>query len=150
MAEVLGAIASGISVAQITFQFIGFVHKLQQLRDIPEELQNIVADLEFLGRLVTPMVPILERSVKVDPSSELLASVVHCSEVASSLYELVTKLNQRSNGSIVKRSLGVLNAGLRKDEVRTMQTRLESSKNSLLLAMTMYSPFESTSFTLIQ
>jgi hypothetical protein len=141
MAEVLGVVASGISVAQVAFQFISLVHKLQQFRDIPEELKNIVTDLEFLGRLVGPLIPILERSVKIDASSELLPSVIHCKEVALSLHELVARLNHHSNGSIVKRSLGVLKAGLRKDEVRTMQTRLESSKSSLLLALAMYSPF---------
>jgi len=151
MAEVIGVVASGISIAQITFQFIGCAHKLQQLRDLPNELQSIVTDLELLRRVLSPLVSALESSDKVDASSEnLYASVLHCNEVASSLCKLATKLNKNLNGSIVKRSLGMLNTGLRKDEIRTMETRLESSKTLLLLAMAAYSSINDPTFTSTQ
>lgn len=151
MAEVLGVIASGISVAQITFQFVGFAHKLQQLHDLPDELQKIFTDLELLRQLLSPLVSALDSSGKVDASSENLHdSIVHCNEVASSLCTLATKLNKNSDGSIVKRSLGILKTGLRKDEIRTMEMRLGSSKTSLLLAMAVYASVDRPSFSNLQ
>jgi len=141
MAEVLGVVASGISVAQIAGQLLGCVQQLRTLcralRDTPGELQGILDELEILGEVFYQL-----RALQIDSSqpgySALRASLGHCRMAASKL-ETIAVAGSRALQDSKKRAWFLMKAVLRREEVRELKVQLEAAKSLLHLAMTCYS-----------
>ena len=141
MAEVLGIVASGISVAQIAGQLLGCIQQLRTLcralRDTPGELQGILDELEILGEVFYQL-----GALKTDSSqpghSALQASLSHCRAAASKLEDLATRGSRPLRDS-KRRSLYLMKALLKRGEVRELSVKLEAAKSLLHLAMTCYS-----------
>jgi len=138
MAEVLGIVASGVSVAQIAGQLLGCVQQLRTLcralRDTPGELQGILDELEILGEVFYQL-----GALKTDSSqpgySALRASLGHCRTAASKLETIAIAGSQPLQDN-KKRAWFLMKAVLKREEVRELKDQLETSKSLLHLAMT--------------
>lgn len=138
MAEVLAVVASGISVAHIAGQLLNCVHQMRgfyrTIRNVPEELEQILNEVEILGRILVQLGDLGRH----DPgTSALQASVEHCRRAVLSLEILAT----RSRGHLARnnKKLNLVKVSLRKDELRDLKVQLEAAKSLLHLAMTCYS-----------
>jgi hypothetical protein len=124
MAEILGVVASGISVAQIAGQLLSCI---QQLRTLCRVLRDIFYQLG---------------AFKTDSSqpgySALRASLVQCHNAASKL-EAVAKAGSEPLQSNKSRKWFLIKAVLKREEVKDLKTQLEAAKSLLHLAVTCYS-----------
>ncbi|KAE9370181.1 ankyrin [Stipitochalara longipes BDJ] len=141
MAEVLGVVASGLSVAQIAGQLLSCIQGLRALcralRDTPGELQGILDELEILGEIFYQLGPI-QTGTSQPGHSALQASLTHCRKAASKLDILANQTLrplQRSKHATWFR----VKAVLKLEEVRDLKVQLERAKSLLHLAMTCYS-----------
>jgi len=138
MAEVLGIIASGISIAQIAGQLVSCVQQLRafcrSMRDIPNELNRILDEVQILGEVFTQLGEFEGAS-----SGLLQASLLHCKAAAATLERLAEKSNDLVIDDRGKKPWGRLRATLRKEELRELRERLEATKSLLQLAMTCHS-----------
>jgi hypothetical protein len=144
MAEVLGIVASGISIAQIAGQLLACVKTLRAfsraVRDLPEDLSRIFNELEILCEVFYQLDALNEGSASTGGSRFLEASLVQCGAAAATLEALATRTNVSfKEGSNKSGPWKVIKALLKKDELEELKRRLESAKSSLHLAMTCYS-----------
>jgi prenyltransferase beta subunit len=144
MAEVLGIVASGISVAQIAGQLLACVKTLRSLsravRDLPDDLCRILDEAEILGRMFYQLEALNKCSPSPGGSNILEASLAHCAGVAATLEALATRANVSFKGGNSKsRPWEFIKALLKKDELEELKNRLESAKSLLHLAVTCYS-----------
>lgn len=142
MAEVLGVIASGISVVQLAAQLLACVRQLQSfsrtVHNIPEDLSNTLKELELLGEIFCQLDVLKDLSSSAQSSRLLEAGLAQCRAAASALETLVTHFNAPSQEHR-PRVWRTIKAGLKKDEVDELRNRLESVKSLLHLAMTCHS-----------
>jgi len=140
MAEVLGVIASGISVVQIAGQLVKCVNQLhsicRSIRDFPSELQLVLNDIEILGELLQELYNTEETSIHPGGSSLLRASLAHCEAAASSLELVVARTNNRISQSNAKLSWKMIKGLWKKNEIANLKQRLNDAKLLLHLAMT--------------
>lgn len=138
MAEILAVVASGISVVQLAGQLLNCVHQLRifyrTIRDIPEELQRVLNEVEILGQILSQLGTLSPN----DPgTSALQASLEHCGGAVSTLGKMAT----RSQGQLGRnnRKLNLARVALRKEELKELKVQLEAAKSLLHLSMTCYS-----------
>jgi hypothetical protein len=141
MAEVLGVVASGVSVVQIAGQLLSCIQGLRvlcrALRDTPGELQGILDELEILGEIFYQLGAI-QTGTSQPGHSALQASLIHCRKAASKLENLASQGSrplQKSKHTTWFR----VKAVLKLEEVRDLKIQLEAAKSLLHLAMTWYS-----------
>jgi hypothetical protein len=146
MAEVLGIVASGISIAQIAGQLLACVKTLRSfsraVRDFPEDLSRILNEAEILGQMFYQLDALNKCSPSTRRSDILEDSLVHCAGVAASLEDLATRANavfKQESRRKRQRPWKFIKAVLKKDEIEELKTRLESAKSLLHLAMTYHS-----------
>jgi hypothetical protein len=147
MAEVLGIVASGISVAQIAGQLLACVKTLRSfsraVRDLPDDLCRILNEAEILGQMFYHLDLLNKCSPSTGGSDILEASLVHCAGAAATLEALATRANvsfkQESCKKRQRPPWKFIKAVLKKDEIEELKTRLESAKSLLHLAMTYHS-----------
>jgi hypothetical protein len=147
MAEVLGIVASGISVAEIAGQLLASVKTLRSfsraVRDLPDDLCRILKEAEILGKMFYQLEVLNKCSPSPEGSDILEASLVHCEGVAATLEALATRVNASFKQESCKKRQQppwkFIKAMLKKDEIEELKTRLESGKSLLLLAMTYHS-----------
>jgi hypothetical protein len=141
MAEVLGIVASGISVAQIAGQLLGCIQQLRTLcralRDTPGELREILDELEILGEVFYSL-GALETDSSQPGHAALRASLTHCRTAASKLQVVVTRSSRALHGERIK-PWHLMKAVLKREDIKDMKGQLEATKSSLHLAMTCYS-----------
>jgi hypothetical protein len=144
MAEVLGIVASGISVAQIAGQLLACVKTLRSfsraVRDLPEDLSRIFNELEILGEVFYQLDALNDDSSSTGGSRLLEASLVQCGAASATLEAVATRANVSfKEGHSKSRPWKFIKALLKKDELEELKSRLESAKSLLHLAMTCYS-----------
>lgn len=141
MAEVVGFVASGASVAQIAGQLLSCMQHLRMLcralRDAPEELQDIINELEILGEIFYQL-GTFKSETSQNGYSALQASLTRCRKAASKLEALATP-SSRTLQSNQTTPWSRLKAVAKMDETKKLKTQLEAAKSLLQLAMTCYS-----------
>jgi hypothetical protein len=144
MAEVLGLVASGISVAQIAGQLLGCIKQLcalcRALRDTPEELQGILEELEILGEIHYQLGTFQPDSSRLGHNA-LRLSLINCRKAASNLEVLVTR-SSRSLQADKKRPWHLVKVVLKREEIKELKAQLEAAKSLLHLSMTWFSLYE--------
>lgn len=140
MAEVFGAIASGIGVAGVAAQFADGIRKLCQfcsdVREAPEEVRYAVNELGILTNLLSGMELQLRSQRTQRPAYENLEPVLlFCQQgtqqIAAVFGELNTEMTKRRKRSSLK-------AAWRKPELDRCLQKIERAKMSLTLAHSMY------------
>jgi hypothetical protein len=102
MAELLGVVASGISVMQIAGQLVGCIQQLRtfcrSMRDLPEDLQRTLQELQILSEVFCQPETFNSGDVQTASTELLHISLLNCQAAASSLEGLVSKTNKRYAG----------------------------------------------------
>lgn len=148
MAEVLAVVASGISIAQIAGELLSCILKLRTLcralRDMPEELEGTLDELEVLGKIFCQL-GAFETDNSQPGHSALQAGLTQCRKTATKLQALATagsRPQERNKSQILSRVKAVMKIEEVKDlksELDAAKAQLEAAKLSLQLAMTCYS-----------
>jgi len=145
MAEILGVVASGISVAQIAGQLLGCIEQLRtfctSIRDIPEYLQSTLNDIETLGLIFARIETFDESTFLVEVSRFLQASLRDCQAAASALESLTTRTLLPLNRKSALHPVHLVKAVLKKEEMKELKARIDSAKSSLQLAMSCHSTY---------
>jgi hypothetical protein len=142
MAELLGVVASGISVVQIAGQLGGCIQGLREfsrtMRDVPEDLQRTLQELQILSEVFSQMESLSNGDGEMARAGLLQISLMNCQAAATSLEKLTSNYNKSLSGSSKGRSLHILRATLKKPAMKELKDRLEAAKSLLHLAMTCY------------
>jgi hypothetical protein len=146
MAEVLAVVASAISIIELAVQLTKGVQQLgtlhRSIRDIPDELETTLRELESRSHILNHVEPLPDQGLDF-----LQASLENCRTAATSLEVVVQRAAQSlKRGS--KLRLGAIGAKFRvvmkKKEIQELKMRIDSADKMLSLAMhcyQMYMPF---------
>jgi hypothetical protein len=142
MAEVLGVVASGLTIAQIAGQIISSAQQFQALsryvRNVPENLRSTLDEIEMAAQLFAE-VKAFDESAFPGQGSLLQNYLLKCQAASSSLQELVTNIVRPFQKKSKFRAKYLIKAVLKKDEIEELKAKLDSTKASLQMAMTYYS-----------
>ncbi|KAK8057507.1 hypothetical protein PG996_011444 [Apiospora saccharicola] len=133
MAELVGIVASGISIAELAGRIVAAGLKIKNLlgeiKNVSEDLQDLHEYLNFIHSLGLQLQSIKHNPV--DTNSPLQLAIFRCDTAAASLGGLVDEL---SNLVKEKGIRGKLRAVLQKDMVKNLKKRLSRDINLLSLA----------------
>lgn len=140
MAEILGFVASVVSVTQVAGKVSVIVMKLQRLwsevKDVPESINALMMHLELLY----PMLSEMEKQYNQAPATVqadrlAILSLDHARQAAQNLEKLVEDLHQQLESTRrVKRGVSKAKAVLRKDLICTYKERLQNALQLLSLS----------------
>jgi translation initiation factor 2 alpha subunit (eIF-2alpha) len=135
MAEIFGAVASGIGIAGVAAQAIDGIRKLQtfcnDVRDAPEEITYMTNELEILLGTIAGIEAQIQRNAS-NPTSALR----FVAQSVNSLNAVIQKLNVEI---AQKRKLGSMKTAWKKKVLEAHMAKIERSKTSLGLAVSAYS-----------
>ena len=146
MAEVIGIVGSGISIATLAVQIAGTVVKLKsywdEVKDAPEDIWLLMEELEELNMLLSTIRDNLQR----DPMSNTIAAAIpaskcldHCQRGARRLQELTEDLHADINTERgAKLRWASAKVVMKKDKIKRYKSRLESSIRLLTLSYQFY------------
>ncbi|KAI9647884.1 hypothetical protein NHQ30_004272 [Ciborinia camelliae] len=142
MAEVLGAVASGISVAQLAGNLASSVIKLKnywdQIQDAPDDIAFLARELDNQQFILRS---ILESQLKLTssgrPSNSFLERTLQlCQDSSDELNELVNALAQDINSnSRWKKKLGATKVVLKNDQLKKLKRRMKNATRLMNLAI---------------
>lgn len=135
MAEMLGAVASGISIAQFAGSIIkiGFRIKslLEDIRDVPDDLQHHLGQIQVLA----PLLAEIDHGPSIS-NGALLAAAKQCQQAARELEVLASELsNQVQSSQGFNRRFRSLQAVLQKSALARHEKRMQVSMQMLMLAL---------------
>lgn len=133
MAEVVGAVASGISFGTLAAQITISISKIKtfwdNVKEVPEDITMLVEHIEHLGRVLAEIEedqrrnPFTTQIIGPDSTSKCLE---YCRKGFKRLEELVDDLNadiQASNG--LKRKFACVKLVLKKDKIKKYKSNFE-------------------------
>ncbi|OBR03407.1 hypothetical protein CH63R_12534 [Colletotrichum higginsianum IMI 349063] len=136
--EVLSGVSSGFAVVSLALQLAEKVTKIhdfwRSVRDAPDELGSIAAELEFLERVYIGIAHNAQRET-IDP---ILTKALEDGQQEVTRFEaLVSPLRKRcETESRIKRKWASLVAGVwRKEEVAEFRNSISRTKSTLLMAL---------------
>ncbi|KAK6225205.1 hypothetical protein QIS74_01252 [Colletotrichum tabaci] len=136
--EVLSGVSSGFAVVSLALQLAEKVTKIhdfwRSVRDAPDELGSIAAELEFLKRVYIGIAHNAQRET-IDP---ILTKALEDGQQEVTRFEaLVSPLRKRcETESKIKRKWASLVAGVwRKEEVAEFRDSISRTKSTLLMAL---------------
>jgi hypothetical protein len=138
--ELLGLAASSISIASLAIQLADSIQKLKAfcdtVKDAPNDLQLVVAEVEVLSLGLEEIVEYLKVHERAGPRTAALPPAVSkslwlCQVSADGLRTLVRGLEQ-SMGE--RKMRGAIKIAFRKEKIERMKNRLQSAKLTLLIA----------------
>ena len=142
MAEVLGVIASGVSIGSITIQIVGSVQQIldfwSSIKDAPTDIQDLLEELQILANLLSEV----DSSQNNGPnSSSQLAAAKYCKNAATSITDVVKDLADGFAMSKGRRRWTAVIAVLKEKKMAKSLQRLERAKMMLFLAQQCYTQF---------
>ena len=146
MAEVVGVVASGISIATLAVQLTSSIAKLKsywnELREAPDDIWLLIEELDELNILISNIRDELPRNPTSEAtlaSTTALQCLEHCQRGVSRLQRLTDNLYldiTKSRG--IKLKWISAKVVMRKDEIAKCKSCLESSIRLLSLSYQMY------------
>ena len=119
------------------------------MRDIPEDLQQTLHELQILSEVFCQLETFNSRDVQVASAGLLQISLANCQAAACSLEKLTSKCNKALSSNNKGRPLHILRATLKKAEMKEPKERLDTAKSLLHLAMTCYQMRVNSSLTVL-
>lgn len=142
MAEILGAVASGISVAQLAGNLVSSIIKLKsywdQIQDAPDDISFLVREIDTHHFILRS---ILESQAKIASSGRtsntfLENSLKLCEDSSDELNQLVKALEKEINSSNKWRSkLGATKVVLKNDQLKKLKRRMKNATRLMNLAI---------------
>lgn len=140
MAEVFGAVASGIGIAGVAAQAIDGIRKLQtfcnDVRDAPEELRYMTTELELLLGTIAGVETQIQRNASMCQNLNPTPALRFVHQSVISMNAVIQKLNTEITQ---KRTLGSMKVAWKKKALEAHLAKIERSKTSLGLAVSAYS-----------
>lgn len=138
MAEVLGAVASGLAVQQTAGEITKTLFKLrelyEQIKDAPEKIQDLLADIESFTALLAEM-----EGQLAEGSTTAHQSVQLCRNALSQLEKVTSELQIRlCSPKRSKRLIGGLKVVLCHDELKRYEDKLERAFRLLQMSHQCY------------
>lgn len=146
MAETLGIVASGITVAQIASQAGGAVLKLKQLWDEVHDVPDTITDLMEQIDCLDPALWEAEQHFNHQNISPLLwdhtaarRSAEYCRKALEKLSEITSDLSAlvRSRHTM-RRKIGCVKVVLKKEQIKSVEQRLRNAIGMLQIAQQGY------------
>lgn len=137
MAEILGAVASGLAVAEVGLKVGGTVWKLkrlwQQVHEVPETIKDLMRQIEIMDPVLanheTDLVvqnADLHEQPPTRHSSPATLSAAYCREALNDLRCLIEDLDRAIKSETrSRRTFARMGVMLKKDTIRGFQDRLE-------------------------
>ncbi|KAI0437203.1 hypothetical protein F4803DRAFT_539652 [Xylaria telfairii] len=144
MAELLGAVASGIAVTQVAGEIVGTCLKIKRLMN---ELDEMPARLESLLSQVELLAPIISETsvdnstfpLRASLNGALSNSISHCQMALDELKALAESLSSQIEASRgVRRKIKLVKAMLKKDQLKQCERSLQTAVQLLSLAQQTY------------
>jgi hypothetical protein len=142
MAEVLGLVASGISVAQLASGVTNNIIKLRdywkQVKDAPAELNHLLREIDSLNLILSHIQD--DQSNQTSPGLAgnnicLQQSLALCREGADELQNLVGELADKIDGkSGWRKRAGAAKVVLKKETIKTLKGRMKNAIRLLSLS----------------
>ncbi|KAK8119995.1 uncharacterized protein PG998_004621 [Apiospora kogelbergensis] len=134
MAEVLGAVASGVGIAQFAGGIIKTSFRIKKLlediKDVPEDLQRHLAQIQLLA----PLLAEIDRGPSIS-NGALLAAADQCRQAALELDVLATDLSHQVQSSKgLQRRFRSLQVVLQKSTIARHEKRVQATIQMLTLA----------------
>jgi hypothetical protein len=140
MAEVFGAVASGIGIAGVAAQAIDGIRKLQtfcnDVRDAPEEITYMTNELEILLGTIAGIEAQIQRNASICQTLNPTSALRFVAQSVNSLNAVIQKLNVEIAR---KRKLDSIRTAWKKKVLEAHMAKIERSKTSLGLAVSAYS-----------
>lgn len=141
MAEMLGAVASGMSVVSLAFQVADSIKKLKDfcdlVKDAPEEIRFALEEIEAMTLVLGDIDESVQVQNSLPPStkSAVARSICLCRTCAATLQSLVAELQ---NGLARQKRRTSFKVALTRERLLNIKARIECSKSTLLLANQYY------------
>jgi hypothetical protein len=141
MAEVLGVVASGMSVMSLAFQVADSVKKLKDfcdfVKDAPEEIRLTLDEIEAMTLVLGDIDESVQAQNSLPPSTKnaVARSIRLCRTCAATLQSLATELQ---NGLARQKRRSSFKVALTREKLMNIKARIECSKSTLLLANQYY------------
>ncbi|KAH0382048.1 hypothetical protein KCU92_g6651, partial [Aureobasidium melanogenum] len=140
MAEVFGAVASGIGIAGVAAQAVDGIRKLQafcnDIRNAPDEVKYLTTELEILLGTIASIEAQIQRNSTMCGNMDPTPALRFVDQSVRSLNAVIEKLN----GEIAqKRMMGSMKMAWKKKVLESHLMKIERSKTSLGLAVSAYS-----------
>ncbi|KAJ5798310.1 uncharacterized protein N7503_007606 [Penicillium pulvis] len=147
MAEVIGIISGAITFATVVAQISKSIFQIKecwsQIRDAPEELQELIAELEIYDLILRE----IEQSLSLGPLANAIGTSAHlsrsleiCKKAAERLQVISNELaKDLSPSSRVRRSYSSFKTVLQKSKVEKYKAKLSNSIRLLSLSQQCYS-----------
>lgn len=150
MAEVVGIIASGISIGSLAAQIGSSILKLKgywdEIQEAPEVVRGLIEDIEDLHSVLTD----IEDDQTRNPISALLLDgnsrtrcLNHCQKAAARLEELLNEMRADIDASKrLRRKWAASRAVLKRDKIDRYRDKLERTVRMLALSEQCYTRLE--------
>jgi len=146
MAEILGIVASGIAVAQLTGQVGEAVAKLvklwSQVQDLPESIADLLEELAEMDPLMACIETALLDQQLGDHlwmGDPLVQSLGNSKRAISVLRDVATDLDEKIRAARgVKRKLLNVKISLKREYIKRMERKLSRSLRTLQLSWNLY------------
>jgi hypothetical protein len=141
MAEVLGVVASGMSVMSLGFQVADSIKKLKDfcdfVKDAPEEIRLTLDEIEAMALVLRDIDESVQAQNSLPPATKnaVARSICLCRTCAATLQSLVTELQ---NGLAKQKRRASFKVALTREKLMNIKARIECSKSTLLLANQYY------------
>ncbi len=142
MAEVIGAVASGIAIAQLAGSIASSIIKLKgfwsQMNDAPAEISHLLRQLDSFNLILQHMQHDQPEQNIPELSGQNLCmrrSLELCGECADELSTLVNHLDAKLRGKKgIRKKIGSANVVINKEYIRNLERGLDSAMQMLSLA----------------
>jgi len=150
MAEVLGAVASGLALAEVGLKVGGTVWKLkmlwQQVHEVPQTIRDLMRQIEIMDPILSDHETYLDvqgagflEHFPTHHASTVIPSAEYCREALNNLRRLVEDLNGAiESEKRSRRTFARMRVVLKKDTIKGFQDRLARAIELLQLAQVTY------------
>jgi hypothetical protein len=138
MAEVVGLVASVVTLAEVASKVIALKGLWEQVRNVPRCIQDQLDQLEALNAVISEVEVQAERNAALGIRTGLL-SLRHCERAATELDEVIQELQRQITSTVkVKRALAKVKVVLEQESILRAQKRLQDALQVMQLALTLH------------
>ena len=142
MAEVVGVVASAISISGLVLQIFDAVQKIRTfctaVRDAPKEIKDTLDELEIFAQILLE----LQADSESEKKEELMSLSVRrclrsCQKAAEDLAAVAVSLAEGLSGSKSRRQWASIKKVLKNEMIKENYSRLERAKSALNLTVSL-------------
>ena len=143
MAEVLGVIASGISVGSLAIQILSSIRQIldfwSSVRHAPDDIHHILEELEILAEYLSDQdYHEYEETLDQNRSLPISRALRLCQKAAESVAAALDDLKDGLTASKLRGRWTAVRAALREQRLNKCLSRLERAKSMLFTAQQIY------------